>query len=121
MHVTTSSTCEWNWSEVFLHPFYEKDLPNLIKGSRFGVFFTQISVFFTTIVEFLVMAIIIKMMVMIDYVNYYQDDGDDTVSLEVLQGNAEKMLEGSNDNNDPSQSSFQGSFTLDKPTNEMEF
>ena len=40
------------------------------------------------------------------YGNYYQDDGDDTLSLEVLQGNAEKMLEGSNDNNDPSQSRF---------------
>jgi hypothetical protein len=101
MHVTTSSTCEWNWSEVFLHPFYEKDLPNLIKGSRFGVFFTQILVFFTTIVEFLVVPTRMR-----DYGNYYQDDGDDTLSLEVLQGNAEKMLEGSNDNNDPSQSSF---------------
>jgi hypothetical protein len=41
-----------------------------------------------------------------DYGNYYQDGGDDTLPLEVLQGNAEKMLEGSNDNNDPSQSSF---------------
>jgi hypothetical protein len=56
-----------------------------------------------------------------DYGNFYKDDGDDTMSLEVLQGNAKKMLEGSNDSNDPSQSSLYGSFTLDEPTNEMEF
>jgi hypothetical protein len=41
-----------------------------------------------------------------DYGNYYQHDGDDTLPLKVLQGNVETMLEGSNDNNDPSQSSF---------------